>query len=104
MKCKMQNAKIQKATEASLPRSCVLFASCLLHFALLLAGEQPLLPLDPPAIPRQAAILADHPVAGNDQADRVGRAGASNGAHRRRGANVARHLAIGTSLAVGDRL
>src|SRR5688572_29447162 len=76
----------------------------LLNSALLLVGEQLLLPLDPPPVPRQAAILANHAVAGDDQTGGVGRTSPSHGADGGWPADVARDLAVGARLAVRNRL
>src|SRR5690606_30755763 len=52
------------------------------HHALVL--EQPALAEEPAAVPRERAVGADHPVAGDDDADRVRAVREPDGAGRRR--------------------
>src|SRR5258708_19722848 len=63
-----------------------------------LVSEQVMLALDPAAIAGEAAVGAHHPVAGDDDADRVLPVGQANGARRRRLPDPPSHLPIGDFL------
>src|SRR3954463_4004358 len=52
-----------------------------------------------PGLAAEAAIGAHRAVAGNDERDRVRAAGAADGAHRGRRADLARDVAVGARLA-----
>src|SRR5947207_12416030 len=75
--------------------------------SLLLRGrdallfKQSALPLRTPAISAKATVLVDHPVAGNDDSDGIGRNRAGDRSNRLRTANRSRYLAVRTRRAVG---
>src|SRR6185503_13531339 len=71
---------------------------------LLLLLQQPPFPLDTPAITAKPATLLHDAMAGDDQADVIGRAGPRHGARGTRGAYGFRHLAVGAGLSVRNRL
>src|SRR4029450_1070778 len=70
----------------------------------LFSVDQPAFTLDAPAIAGQAAVLADDPVTRDDQANGVRRARSRHRPNGGRRANRSRDLAVGTGLAIGDRL
>src|SRR5262245_48862136 len=71
---------------------------------LLLAVEQGALPLQPPAVAAQSAVLADDAMTRNDDRYRIGRAGPGDSAGRRRLAERLGDLAVGARAAGRDRL
>src|SRR5579883_3360139 len=72
--------------------------------AAVLAGEQPPLALDSPAVTGGRAIGPDHAMAGDDDRCVVRRTGAGDGAHGGRLADRGRQLRVRSSLAEGNRL
>ena len=68
----------------------------------LLVGEQPLLALEAAAVADQGAGLADHPVAGDDDADRVAAVGEPDRAGRLRQADAQRERAVALGGAIGN--
>ena len=78
-----------------------LFSRALAELALDL--EQRLLHRQAAAVAAEAAAAAQHPVAGDDERDRVAAAGGAGGADRARVAGLGGDLAVAAGLAVGDR-
>src|SRR3954466_7891390 len=69
---------------------------------LLLVGEQPALALDAAAVADQLAVGANHPVAGDHDADRVRAIGQADRAHRRWAADRARDVTVGSAFSARD--
>src|SRR5262249_26837622 len=64
--------------------------------------EQEALALEATGVAGELAFLAHHPVAGNDDRERVAADGASDLSRQSRVAQLPRHLAVGRRLPVGD--
>ena len=69
-----------------------------------LGGEQGPLVGDAPGVAGQAAVAADHPVAGDQHRDRVAAQGRPDRPDRRRLAELAGHPGVRADLAAGDLL
>ena len=67
-----------------------------------LMAQQPTLALDAAAVAGERAVGADHPMAGHDQADRVGAVGQAHRPNRRRLADALREAAVAECRAGRD--
>lgn len=73
------------------------------YLGRLLQIEQAPLHLQAAGVTAEAAVAAEHAVAGDDERDRVARAGRAGGADRALVAGDAGEVGVGAGLAVGDR-